>query len=179
MLAGSLSRRYARALMEIGAEQKNAEKLGADVRALAQAMAVSPELAELLANPAFPRADRKKILDALAARFAVQPITKNFFNVLLDKERLAHVPAISREIDRMLEEQAGRIGAEVVSAQPLTATQLTQITAALEQLSGKKVQVVKREDPALLGGVIAKLGDTIYDGSLRTQLRQLRDTMIK
>jgi F-type H+-transporting ATPase subunit delta len=179
MLAGSLARRYARALMQIGAEQKNAEKLGADVRSLAKAMEVSPELSLLLSNPAFPRADRKKILDALAARFGTQPITKNFFYVLLDKERLAHVPAISREIDRMLEEQAGRVAAEVVSAQPLTATQLNQITAALEKLSGKKVVVVKREDPALLGGVVAKVGDTIYDGSLRTQLRQLRDSMTK
>jgi F-type H+-transporting ATPase subunit delta len=179
MLAGSLARRYARALMEIGAEQKNADKLGTDVRNLAKAMDVSAELTQTLTNPAFPRADRKKILDALAARFGAQPITKNFFYVLLDKERLAHVPAISREIDRMLEEQAGRVAAEVVSAQPLTATQLTQITTALEKLSGKKVVVVKREDPALLGGVVAKVGDTIYDGSLRTQLRQLRDSMTK
>jgi len=179
MLTGSLSRRYARALMDIGAADKSADKLGADVRVLAQAMTVSPELAQTLTNPAFRRADRKKILDAIATRAGATPVTRNFFYVLLDKERLAEVPAISREIDRMLEEQAGRIGAEVTSAQPLTATQLTQITAALEHLSGKKVQVIKREDPALLGGVVAKIGDTIYDGSLRTQLRHLRDSMTK
>jgi F-type H+-transporting ATPase subunit delta len=179
VIGGSLSRRYAKALMDIGAAQKNADKLGADVRNLAHAMSVSEELTTLLSNPAFPRAERKKIVDALATRFAAQPITKNFFYVLLDKERLSELPAISREIDRMLEEQAGRISAEVTSATPLSPTQLTQITAALEKLSGKKVQIVKREDPALIGGVVAKLGDTIYDGSVRTQLRQLKDQMVK
>ena len=69
--------------------------------------------------------------------------------------------------------------AEVVSATPLSPAQVTQITTVLEQLSGKKVTVVKREDPALLGGVVAKVGDLVYDGSLRSQLRALRDDMAK
>jgi len=179
VIAGSLARRYAKALMDIGADSKNADKLGADLRSFAQAMTVSQELAITLSNPVFPRADRKKILEALAARFSIEKVTKNFLFVLLDKERLAELPAISREVDRMLEEKAGRISADVTSAQPLTATQLQQITASLEKLSGKKVVVAKHEDPALLGGVVAKLGDTIYDGSVRTQLRQLRDQMSK
>lgn len=177
MIAGSLARRYAKALMDIGADAKNADKLGADLRSFAQAMAVSVELTTTLTNPAFPKSERKKILDALATRFMVEKVTKNFLFVLLDKERLANLPSISKEIDRMLEEKAGRISAEVTSAQPLTATQLQQITASLEKLSGKKVVLVKHEDPALLGGVVAKLGDTIYDGSLRTQLHTLRDEL--
>ena len=179
MIAGSLARRYARALMNIGADQKNADKLGADVRAFAQAMATSAELTVVLSNPAFPRAERRKIVDALATCFATSPVVRNFLYVLLDNERLSHLPAISREIDRLLEQQAGRISAEVVSAAPLSPAQVTQITAALEKLSGKKVVLARREDPALLGGVVAKLGDVIYDGSVRTQLRQLRDQMAK
>jgi len=179
MIAGSLARRYARALMSIGADQKNADRLGTDVRNFAQAMKASPELELLLSNPAFPRPDRKKVVEALAARFGVHPVTKNFLSLLLDKERLAQIPAIAREIDLMLEHQAGRISAEVVSASPLTPAQLSQITAVLEKLSGKKVQIARREDPALIGGVIAKVGDIIYDGSVRTQLRQLRDQMSK
>ena len=80
---------------------------------------------------------------------------------------------------RLIEARAGRVSAEVTSARPLEAAELAQITAALAQLSGKQVTVTRREDPALLGGVVAKLGDTVYDGSLRTQLRDLRDELIK
>jgi len=179
MIAGSLARRYARAIMAIGADQKNADKLGADLRMFAEAMRVSVELNQTLTNPAFPRADRKKIVDAIASRLGAHPTTRTFLYLLLDKERLAQLPGISREVDRFLQQQAGQVSAEVVSAQPLTAAQLSSLTAALEKLSGKKVQVVKREDPALIGGVVAKLGDVIYDGSVRTQLRQLRDQMVK
>lgn len=179
MVTGSLARRYSRALLDIGAVQGNAEKLGADLRQYANAMKVSPELVSTLTNPAFPRADRKKILDALAVRFAVQPVTKTFLYVLLDKERLAHLTAISREVDAALEAKAGTVAAEVVSATALTPAQVTQVTATLEKISGKKVQLTRREDPSLLGGIVAKVGDVIYDGSVRTQLRALRDQMQK
>jgi F-type H+-transporting ATPase subunit delta len=179
MIAGSLARRYARALLSLGIDHGVADGLGADVRAFAEAMRVSPELVAAVSNPAFPRADRKKVVDALATRFAVHALTRNFLYVLLDKERLGQLPAIARALDAMLEERAGRISAEVVSAAPLSAAQLSQLTATLEKLSGKQVQIARREDPALLGGVVAKLGDVIYDGSLRTQLRQLRDQMAK
>jgi F-type H+-transporting ATPase subunit delta len=179
VISGSLARRYAKALMDIGADAKKADKLGADVRAFADAMKTSPELVVALTNPAFPRDDRKKVVDALATRFAVESTTRNFLFVLLDKERLAHLPAISREIDRMLAEQTGHISAEVVSALPLTAAQAKKIVATLEKHSGKKVEIVKREDPSLLGGVVAKVGDVIYDGSVKNQLRQLRDSLVK
>jgi F-type H+-transporting ATPase subunit delta len=86
---------------------------------------------------------------------------------------------ISRELDRMIEEKAGRVSAEVTSAKPLDPSQLSQITAALEKLSGKKVSVSTKQDPDLLGGVVAKVGDTVYDGSLRTQLRTSRDELSK
>ena len=79
----------------------------------------------------------------------------------------------------MIEAQAGKVTAEVTSAKPLDPQQLSQITAALEKLSGKKVVVEQKQDPDLLGGTIAKVGDTVYDGSLRTQLRNLRDELSK
>jgi F-type H+-transporting ATPase subunit delta len=79
----------------------------------------------------------------------------------------------------MIQAKSGRVTAEITSAQPLDAGQVQQITAALEKLSGKKVTIAKREDPELLGGVVAKIGDTVYDGSLRSQLRNLRDQLAK
>ncbi|HEX4450192.1 MAG TPA: ATP synthase F1 subunit delta [Kofleriaceae bacterium] len=177
MITGSLARRYAKALFEIGLAQHNVEHLGTDVRAIAAAMKESAELASVLSSPAIRRSERRKVVDALIERIGVRPITKNFVELLLDHERFSALPGISRELDAMIEAKAGRVHAEVTSAKPLDPTQLTQITAALEKLSGKKVTIAKREDPELLGGVVAKVGDVVYDGSLRTQLAQLRDQL--
>ena len=174
-----LARRYAKAIFDIGSEQGGLEKLGADLRTLAHAMRDSAELQSTLSNPAIRRADRRKIVDALLQRIGVVSVTRNTVYLLLDGERLGSLPAISRELDAMIEAKAGRVAAEVVSAKPLDPAQLSQITATLEKLSGKKVSVQSRQDPDLLGGVVAKVGDTVYDGSLRTQLRNLRDELSK
>lgn len=179
MVTGSLARRYARAVMEIGTAHGNLDKIGADLRSLAQAMQTSAELVTVLTNPAIRRADRRKVIDGLLQRVDAAPHTRNLVYLLLDGERLGSLEAISREVDAMIEARAGRLAAEVTSARPLDADQLSQITAALEQVSGKKVAVTRREDPDLLGGVVAKLGDTVYDGSLRTQLRTLRDELTR
>ncbi|HTL35414.1 MAG TPA: ATP synthase F1 subunit delta [Kofleriaceae bacterium] len=174
-----LARRYAKAIFDIGSQQGGLEKMGADLRTLAKAMHDSAELQSLLGNPAIKKADRRKIIDALLQRIGVVTVTRNTVYLLLDGERLGSLPAISRELDAMIEAKAGRVAAEVVSAKPLDPSQLSQITATLEKLSGKKVSVTTRQDADLLGGVVAKVGDTVYDGSLRTQLRNLRDELTK
>lgn len=179
MITGSLSRRYAKAVFEIGAEQGGIDKIGADLRSLAKAMKDSTELQSTLISPAIRRGDRKKVIDGLLQTIGVVSTTRNLIYLLLDGERLGSLPAISRELDKMIEAKAGRVTAEVTSAKPLDPTQLSQLTAALEKLSGKKVTITKREDPELLGGVVAKVGDTVYDGSLRTQLRTIRDELSK
>ncbi|MEJ7599874.1 MAG: ATP synthase F1 subunit delta [Kofleriaceae bacterium] len=179
MVTGSLPRRYARAVISLGTEGGNLEAIAADLRSLAKAMNESAELVSVLSNPSIRRSDRRKVIDGLLQAVGVQPHTKNLVYLLLDGERLTALPAISRELDAMIEARSGRVAAEVVSAKPLTASQLTQLTAVLEKLSGKRVVVTKREDAALLGGVVARVGDTVYDGSLRTQLRTLRDELTK
>lgn len=177
MSSGSLARRYARALLALGLEDKNLEQLGKDVRNLATAIRESGELAEALSNPAFPRSDREKILIAVLERLKAKKTAVNFTKLLLDRERVAALPDISRELDAMIDEHAGRVRAEVTSAKPLTSAQLSRLVKALETMSGKKILVETFEDAALLGGVVAKVGDQVYDGSLRTQLRQLRTSL--
>ncbi len=174
-----LARRYAKAIFNIGNDQGGLDKLGADLRTLSAAMKESAELQQVLTSPALKKSDRRKVIDALLQRIGVVTTTRNTVYLLLEGERLGSLPMISRELDRMIEEKAGRVSAEVVSAKPLDPSQLSQITAALEKLSGKKVSVSSRQDADLLGGVVAKVGDTVYDGSLRTQLRTLRDELSK
>ena len=179
MVSGSLARRYAKAMFDLATTPAARDSFGNELRAIAKAMHESNELITLLANPAIRKGDRRKVLDALLARIGAQQLIKNLVNLLLDGERLATLPAISRELDAMIAAKSNKVTAEIVSAKPLDPAQLSQITATLQKLSGKQVTVNKREDPALLGGVVAKIGDTVYDGSLRTQLRNLRDDLAK
>ncbi|MEZ4362053.1 MAG: ATP synthase F1 subunit delta [Kofleriaceae bacterium] len=179
MVSGSLARRYARAIVQIGADKGNLDQLGADLRRFAAAMKASPELVSSLTNPAIRRADRRKVIEALLTHFKADPTTRSLVSVLLDGERIPTLPMISREVDAMIEARAGRVSAQVTSATELTPAQLAQLTTVLERLSGKKIDVVKHLDPSLIGGVVAKVGDVVYDGSLRSQLHQLRDELTK
>jgi F-type H+-transporting ATPase subunit delta len=177
MIAGSIARRYARALMGIGVDTKTYDAMGRQISALAKAMKESTELAEILANPVFPRADRQRVLEAVLSRLGASKVVKNFTLLLLERERLAALPDIARELNVMIDEKNGRVTALVTSATPLTQVQITQIKGALEKLSGKQVHIDQKQDPALLGGVVAKVGDLVYDGSVRTQLAQMRHSL--
>jgi F-type H+-transporting ATPase subunit delta len=175
MPSGSLARRYAKAVIAL----PNGQAVAGELRSLAKAMTESAELITVLTNPAIRRGDRRRVIDGLLQQIGASPNTKNLVYLLLDGERMSSVPAISRELDAMLEAKGGRVSATITSAKPLDPAQIASIIAALETLSGKKVDATRKEDPALLGGVVAKVGDVVYDGSLRTQLRTLREELTK
>jgi F-type H+-transporting ATPase subunit delta len=178
MIAGSLARRYARALLDIGIAKGSYEQLGKDIDELAALYSGSRDLTEALTNPVFPMARRRAVLEAILERAGVSPVTRNFVLLLLDRERIPYLPAIGRELRAMVDERAGRVRALVTSARPLTADNVATIQAALEKVSGKKVLLEKKEDPTLLGGVVAKVGDVVYDGSVRTQLEMMRERFL-
>jgi F-type H+-transporting ATPase subunit delta len=178
MVTGSVSRRYARALLQIGVEEKSYEQIGNELRQLAAAIKLSPELASTLANPVFPRADRERVLRALLERIGAGPTVVNTIRLLLERERLNILVDLSRELDVLIDALAGRVNARVSSATPLDDTQRERLMRSLETLSGKKVDMVVHHDPSLLGGVVAQVGDIVYDGSLRTQLERMRHDLI-
>jgi len=118
-MSGSLARRYARAVMGIGIDNDNFETLNRQIGDLAEAMSISPQLADTLTSPVFARADRKRVLVAILDRLNADTVVKNFTFLLLDRERLAALPGIARELQRMIDERVGRISAEVLSATTL------------------------------------------------------------
>lgn len=177
MSAGSLSRRYAKALMEIGTDDGSYQRIGQDVASFAKAIKASEELSSILGNPVFPREDREKIVLSILQRIGASKTVINFSKLLLDRERLGILPDISRELSAMIDAKSGQVTAVVTSAVPLNAMQQTELKATLESISGKKIMLKTSEDPALLGGLVAKVGDLVYDGSIRTQLRELGRTL--
>ena len=178
MITGSLARRYAKALLEIGIQQQTYDALGKEIDRAADTLRSSPELRNALENPVFSLEKRKLIMDELSRRLALSKTVRNFIMLLLDKGRINALPDIARVHRTLIDEHAGRMRATVTSARPLDPMLETRLKTALEKSSGKVVLFDKREDPAILGGLVTQLGDTVYDGSVRTQLQQLREELL-
>jgi F-type H+-transporting ATPase subunit delta len=178
MVKGSISRRYAKALLEIGVQQQTYDALGKELDRAADTLRQSPELRVALENPIFPIEKRKLILDELSRRLALSKTVRNFVMLLADKGRISALPDIARAHRTLVDEHAGRIRAVVTSARPLDPMLETRLKTALEKSSGKTIILEKREDPAIVGGLVTQLGDTVYDGSVRTQLQQLREELL-
>ena len=177
MSAGSVSRRYARALFSLADEQGQLDRAGRELASLAEVMDASEDLREALSNPAFAKDERRKILGAILGRLGASTTVNHLCQLLLDRERLSEVPGIARAMADMVDERMGRVHADVVSATKLSPDHESRLKGELEKLSGSKVEMTTSEDHELLGGVVAKVGDVIYDGSLKTQLARMKDQL--
>jgi F-type H+-transporting ATPase subunit delta len=178
VITGSIARRYAKALLAIGIHDNSFDAYGKELERAADTLRSSPELRNALENPIFSLEKRKLIMDELLRRLAASKTVRNFIMLLLDKGRIASLPEIARAHRALVDEHAGRVRATVTSARPLDPLLETRLKTALEKSSGKTVIFEKREDPAILGGLVTQLGDTVYDGSVRTQLQQLREELL-
>jgi F-type H+-transporting ATPase subunit delta len=178
MVTGSLTRRYAKALLAIGIAQKSYDALGRELDRVADTLQRSPELKDALGNPIFPFAKRRLVLDELARRLGLSVVVRNFVMLLLDKGRIGALPDIARAHRTLVDEHAGRARATVTTSGPLDPGSESRLKAALERQSGKTVVLEKRQDPALLGGVVTQLGDLLYDGSVRSQLSRIREELL-
>jgi F-type H+-transporting ATPase subunit delta len=119
-------------------------------------------------------AERRAALQGLAGPLGLSPLLTHFLSFLIDQRRTRDLAAIHEDYVRLAEEAAGRVRGEVVSATPLDPAQLARIRAALARRMGRELDLAIRVDPDLLGGLVARVGDLVFDGSLRTQLAQLR-----
>jgi F-type H+-transporting ATPase subunit delta len=178
VIIGSVARRYAKALLEIGIKQQTYDALGKELERVADTFARSPELKTTLENPIFQLDKRRLVLDELARRLALSKVVRNFVMLLLDKGRIGNLPDVARAYNTLVDEHANRVRATVTSARPLDPALEKRLKTALEMQSGKTVILDKKEDPAILGGIVTQLGDLVYDGSVRTQLAQMREQLL-
>ncbi len=179
MVHGAVARRYAKALFELAKEAEKVAEVEGELASMGDLMEQSPELHGVLFRPLHPVAERRAALEGVAEGIGASPTVRSFFSLLIDQRRLVDFPAIHEEFDRLASEDAGLRRAEVVSASTLGEDQLERLRRALASRTGGEVEVAVRVDPSLLGGVIAKVGDLVFDGSLRTQLRQLRANLTR
>jgi F-type H+-transporting ATPase subunit delta len=177
MVDGSLARRYAKALLEIGRDEALVDRLGDDLVRFARVIE-SPELASVMSSPVFTTSERRLVLERLFPGMALHPHTVNFLRLLLDKDRFAALPDIVREYRALADAEAGRIRATVTTASELSPALRDTVARAIAQNAGKKVVLETRVDPALLGGMVAHIGGRVYDASLRTRLERLQLSLV-
>jgi len=172
-----LAARYARALLAVLPDPASAEAADTFLAALAEAMGSNPELRDVLLDPATPLSARKGILTSIADAHGGTRFVRNFLGTIADHGRIDAIPAIARVFGEEREALLGIVPATMTTAVTIPAELRERVAASLERLSGRKVRLTVRVDPALVGGVVTQIGSTVFDGSVRTQLNRLHRRM--
>lgn len=173
----ALAQRYARALVDVGLQQGQAQAIGRELDVFAQVVAGSPALRSVLANPAIGRDKKQAILARLAAQLGVGKAIRNFLMILVDNRRAQLLPQIREAYQQQLNLRMGIAEAEITSARELTADEKARLNAALAKMTGKRVEAQYRQDAGLIGGALVRMGSTIYNGSVRDQLKRMREKL--
>ena len=169
--------RYARALFAAFPDPTVNEPIAQLLRNIADTFESDRALRDRMLDPAIPRATRKKALTSLARHAELPQGVSNFLNTLVDNYRIASIPSIATVFEEMREEAMGIVPAEITTAAPLNEEQQQRARAAVQKLTGRKVRLTCTVEPAMIGGAVTRIGSTIYDGSLQTQLTRLRRRM--
>lgn len=178
MSSGSLSRRYARALIELATEQSAVDAVGSELDAFAALYSGSPELQRTLDNPGFSLAERKAALVALLEKLGAGSLTRNFLSLVMDKGRIAHLGSIALAYQELSDEQQGRIRATVRSARALSPEAVARLKTQLESSTGKSVILTEEADRSLIGGMVTQVGNLVFDGSVATALDRIRQRLV-
>ena len=179
MADGSLARRYARALIAIGTEEDCIDQLGADLAQFDQVLQLGEgALRSALSNPGVTNGERREVMESVLSKLTLHSRVNAFLRLLVDKNRFAAFDAILAAYTQMADEIAGRVRVTVTTSKKQTAAGQKKITAAIEASTGKKVDVSFEVDTALIGGVVAQIGDTVIDASIRSRLQELGTELI-
>jgi len=170
----SASLQYANALADVALAQGAADAALKQLNDVAVAFAASSELRNVMASPAVPREAKHGVIEKIAARAGAGKIIRNFLFVIADHHRTHILPEIVAAFEGVIRQRQGVAEAEISSAVELSAAQKKKFAQTLERITGKKIEAKYSLDPTLLGGAVVRVGDTIYDGSVRSSLNEMR-----
>lgn len=177
MSSETVARRYASALADVIIERGEEALVQEELAAWEGMMLENGRLLEAFSNPTVPYEQKGKLLNELITRTRVLPTTANFLRTLLRNQRLAELPQVNAKLAQVLDERAGVISAQVTSARPVSEGSKALLEEKLAQMTGKRIRLTFDTDESLLGGIVARIGSTIYDGSVRNQLRRLGEEL--
>lgn len=172
-----VSQRYARALMNLAEKAEKVDEVAAELDGLADLMSGSRELSAFLTEARVPQSAKEGAIQAILKKAEVSELVSAFTRFITHKRRLLLLEEIRGDFHRLADERLGRAQAEVTVAAALTPAEADSLREKLEALSGKRITITVNVDPAIIGGVITKIGSSVRDGSLRSQLEQIRQTI--
>jgi F-type H+-transporting ATPase subunit delta len=181
-MLSAVAHRYAKALVEVAAAPGSASDPAAilsQLRAVGQAIADSPELRIALLSPAVSPSKKRAVVTRVLGPLGLGNQARNFLFVVIDHRRVAELPAIVDAFEVLLDERLGYVRADVQSARPLAEAQQASLETEISRMTGKKAKLKFSIEPALIAGVVARVGSTVYDGSVRGQLDKLRLKLAK
>lgn len=172
-----IAKRYSRALFTLALEANAVEQYGTELDGFYSVLKDLPDLENALRNPLYPGDVKKTIFEKVAAQLQLSPIMKSFLNLLVEKKRIQHLPEIVDYYHMLIDENANILRAKVKAAVKLGDAEIGDLAAALEKKIGKKIVVEFEVDPSLLGGVFARIGDFVLDGSVKRQLLNFKESL--
>lgn len=178
MSVETVARRYAAALADVVANTSEVDSVKTELKTWEQMIKANSDLQTAFANPAISHANKEKVLENLIEKSHPSKTTANFLRVLLRNNRLTEIGEINEKFSSVLEERSGKISAEIISARPLSESEKAELKMNLTKLTGKTVNLNFETDETLIGGVVTRVGSTVYDSSLKTQLEELKQKMI-
>ncbi|MGI9035364.1 MAG: ATP synthase F1 subunit delta [Pyrinomonadaceae bacterium] len=179
MSVETVARRYANALADVVTKSNETENVKAELKIWESVINENANLRDVFGNPAIQQEQKENVLESLIGKMKPMRTTANFLRVLLRNGRLTELKEINEKFESVLEERAGIVSAKITSARPLGENEKRELQANLEKMTGKRVNLnfdVKQE---IIGGVITTIGSTVYDGSVKTQLQNLKEQMMK
>jgi F-type H+-transporting ATPase subunit delta len=179
MSARTSATRYARALLEVGLRESDPQKIERDFTSFVEAVNSSAELKRALTSPRIPTAARRAIVDALAKQIRMDPPLAKLLGMLADRGRMDLYEDLLVVYRERLLAHRGIVRGKVTSAAPLAPDIVAALERSLSDATGKQVQLDAAVDASLIGGVVATIGSTVYDGSIRTQLRKIRQQLVE
>jgi len=177
MSVQTVALRYASALADVVLERGEAREVQEELLAWGKMFHANPMLEEVFRNPTIALDKKRAVLNRLIERAKPRPTTANFLKVLLQNQRLTELGEIDRKFAELLDVRAGMVAATVTTARAVPENSQQKLQAKLLTLTGKKVRINFMTDPELIGGLVTRIGSTVYDGSVRNHLQMIKTKM--
>jgi len=173
-----VANRYARALADVVATRWDFSKVLQELEDFANVYRANPELQQVFASPAVPSPEKTKVLEAIGQKMGQSPVTLNFLRVLLANYRMPLLEEAVQAYRKIAYERLGIVQVTLTSASDLSDAERESVAARFRDLTGKQVEIDFRIDSELLGGILAQIGSTVYDGSVRGNLARIREQLM-